>query len=186
MTLFVPAHMIKRLSFMVCAIWMGLVSGCHKKPSVVPVGSLSFPVVLIVGTSATSEIPSHAEVVADQADLSLMPVNRYSPLTDTTNSDPPFVIDGDGKICEMRNLKGQHGGAWMMLHPTGQMPISFTLIQRQESGVEAARTLIIGCKYLGRDLDQERKDLRCERISKATTMTEIMQIIDETADPPND
>jgi len=187
MSILNPTDMMKRLPLMVCTIWMGMLSGCHRTSPVVPVpvGSLSFPVVLIVGTSAKDRIASHAEVVVNEADLSLMRVERYSGLSDTTISDPPIVIDGKGTVCDMRDIKGEHGGFWMMAHPTGQMPIRFTLIPRKETGIKAARALITSCEYLGRDLDQERKTLRCERISQATTMAEIMQIIDEIADWPN-
>lgn len=188
MSIWSPTDRMKRLSLMVCAIWTGMLSGCQRTPPVVqvPVGSLSFPVVLIVGTSAKGRIASQAEVVVNAADLSLMRVERYSELSGTTNSDPPIVIDGEGTVCDMQNIKGEHGGFWMMANPTGQMPIRFTLTPRKESGVKAARALITGCRYLGRDLDQERKTLRCERISQATTMAEIMWIIDEVAEPPNE
>lgn len=178
--------MMKCLSIMVCAAWISSLLGCGRKPTVVQVDDLSFPVVLIVGTSAKSPIPSSAKVIPNKAELSRMRVELYSPLTDTTISDPPIVIDFSGATFEMNNIQGENGGLWIMANPTGQMPIRFTLSHRKESGIESARALITRCKYLGYDLDQDRKLLRCERIKQAESMTTIMRIIDEEpiADQP--
>jgi hypothetical protein len=171
---------------LVAVAWSGS-SGCEGKPAVVTTESLSFPVVLITGTATGGELPSRADVVVSKEDLGQMRVGIFSPLTDTTRSDPPIVIDSTGLVCEMRDLKGQRGGFWMMANPTGLMPITFTLIRRRESGIAAARQLITGCSYLGPDLDEERRKQRCERIGQAGSMDVIMVIIREVPEsPPRD
>lgn len=164
--------------FVVAIVWSGS-SGCEGKPAVVATESLVFPVVLITGTAAGGELPSRADVVTSKEDLGRMRVGIFSPLTDPTRSDPPFVIDSTGLVCEMRNLKGERGGLWMMANPTGLMPITFTLVPCRETGIGAAQKLVAACRYLGPDLDENRRQLRCERIRQALTMDLIMAIIDE-------
>lgn len=163
---------------MVCAAWVASLLGCNRTPAVVPIDNLSFPIVFIVGTSAKSPIPSTAQVIANYENLSRMRLEIFSPLTDTTRSDPPILIDANAKIFEMKDLTGKRGGLWMILKPTGEMPISFTLTPRKETGVHAARAMIANCKYLGNDLDGDRKKFRSDRILRAATMAEIMQIVD--------
>lgn len=164
----------------------GLLAGCSRKPVELPIDRLSFPVVLVVGTSSASPIPSHAEVIGNAEDLRRMRVEIYSPLTDPTISDPPMVIDSTADVLEMKNIKGERGGLWMMAHPTGLMPISFTLVRHRETGIEAARLIISNCRFLGGDLDDVRRELRAVRIRRAETMAEIMQIVDEMPAPDAD
>jgi hypothetical protein len=59
------------------------------------------------------------------------------------------------------------------------MPIQFTLVRHPKSGIEAARTLLETCDYLGRDLDGDRAQLRRKRIRQAQTMADIIRIVDE-------
>jgi hypothetical protein len=156
-----------------------ILAGCSREPEVVPVGSLAFPVVLITGTNPSNALPHRAKVIADASELGRMRVEQYSTLTDTTISDPPIVIDSAASIFDMKDIEGEHGGLWMMANPTGMMPIRYKLVRREPSGIEPARTLIANCKYLGGDLDQDRRELRSERIRRAGSMAEIMQIVDE-------
>jgi len=79
----------------------------------------------------------------------------------------------------MKDMKGDRSGLWMMANPTGLMPIDFTLFQRKQTGLEAARTIIAKSKYQGPDLDEERRTLRTERILRAKSMAEIIQIVDD-------
>jgi hypothetical protein len=175
--------MRKHFSMLALAAWAGILCGCSREPAVVPVEHLSFPVILVIGTSAASPIPSQAEVIAKEEDLRRMRVETYSTLTDTTISDPPIVIDSTATVLDMKSLKGERGGMWMMMNPTGLMPIHFTLVQRGQTGIEAARSIIANCKYLGHDLDETRATLRAMRVRQAKTMTEIMRIVDEMPSP---
>jgi len=175
---------VKRaLSLLACAAWMGSLLGCSRAPVVVPVDSLSYPAFLITGTRPTLFVAHLARVVVDKEDLSKMRSELYSGLSDTEATDPPIVIDAAAKIADMTQIKGAHGGLWMMAHPTGMMPIQFTLIQRKQQGVEEARELIADCEYIGPDLDKERRQLRSERIRRATSMEEIVQIVNELPAP---
>ena len=158
---------------------MGTLAGCSRAPTAVPLDSMSFPVVLITGTHASNALPSRADVIANTEGLSRMRVQTYSTLSDATLSDPPIVIDATATAYDMKDMKGDRSGLWMMANPTGLMPIDFTLFQRKQTGLEAARTIIAKSKYLGPDLDEERRTLRTERILRAKSMAEIIQIVDE-------
>jgi hypothetical protein len=171
--------MKKALSLLACAAWIGSLPGCSRAPVVVPAESLTFPVVLVVGTRPTLFVAHVARVVVDAEDLGHMRSELYSGLSDTEATDPPIVIDAGARIADMTGIKGAHGGLWMMAHPTGMMPITFTLLQRKEQGVEAARALIADSQFIGPDLDQERRQLRSERIRQATNMAEIVAIVNE-------
>jgi hypothetical protein len=171
--------MRKALSLLACSAWMGSLLGCSSGPVVVPVDSLTFPVVLVTGTRPTLFVAHVARVVVDKEDLSRMRSELYSGLSDTAATDPPIVIDAAAKVADMTQIKGEHGGLWMMAHPTGMMPIRFTLVQRKDQGIEAARALIADCEFLGHDLDAERRQSRSERIRRATSMAEIVRIVDE-------
>ncbi len=178
---------VARDAFIVLVVaigWFGS-SGCEGNPAVVALEGLAFPVVRITGTAVGGELASCAVVITNREDLGLMRVELFSPLTDTTRSDPPFVIDSTGRVSEMRDLKGQHGGFWMMMNPTGQMPITFSLVERKATGIEASKELLAGCRYLGHDLDQERTTARHARIAAATTMAEIVAIVEEVPAEPS-
>ena len=45
-----------------------------------------------------------------------------------------------------------------MINPSGQMPVKFTLLERKETGIEAARDLVANCRFLGRDLGSDHTD----------------------------
>ena len=95
--------------------------GCAAKPAVVPVEKLTFPVVLIYRDQKTLEC-SQTEFNSDAAELGLMGVQHYLFLPE---SEPLYVVDSSGRVCEMREIKGQHGGLWLMANPSGLMPIKF-------------------------------------------------------------
>ena len=169
-------HIILKLAGLASVAWLG---ACSPKPAAVAIKRLSFPVILVVGTAASGAIPSRAEVVHNPLDLSRMRVALYSTLTDATLSDAPIVIDATASEFEMRDLVGEHGNTWMLLNPNGVMPIRFSLVQRAESDIRAARAVLEACKYLGSDLDTERTALRRARIRHAKNMAELVQIVDE-------
>lgn len=89
----------------------------------------------------------------------------------------PLVIDSNAKVLEMKDIKNEHGGLWAMINPTAQMPVTFTLLQRKETGIEVARELIANFNFLRSDLDRNLSELRREKIRKATKIEEIIQII---------
>jgi len=159
--------------------WTGACSGlltlmgCAAKPSVVPVEKLTFPVVLIYRDQKTLE-SSKTEFNANAEDLGLMKVQRYLSLPE---SEPLYVIESSGRVCEMREIQGQRGGLWLMANPSGLMPIKFTLIERKETGTEAARTLLLSCKYLGRDVDQDAIDQLRAAVEKAATAGDMIELI---------
>ena len=151
--------------------------GCADQPpvvTVVPVDKLAFPVVLIYRDQKTGNC-SAAEFHSNAADLGLMGVQRYSFLP---ASEPLFVIDSSGRVCEMRDIQGQRGGLWLMLNPTGLMPIKFTLVERQETGIKAARTLLLSCKYLALGMKGQDADDRVrEAIGEAATVGDMINLI---------
>jgi hypothetical protein len=174
--------MKKRISMFAWLASIGWLCACSRETPVETIDSLNFPVILVVGTSAKQTVPSQAEVIENKHALSQMRVGLYSTLSDTTLSASPIVIDSTEAVFQMRKIKGEHGGAWMMLNPNGLMPIRFDLIRAQKGGIDAARAVLENCTYLGRDLDTDRTALRQTRIRQAKNMVEVMQIVGET--PP--
>ena len=171
-------------ALLACAAWAGALLGCSREPVVVPAASLTFPVVLITGGAAASNaLPHRARVFASLDQLSHMRVELYSVTSSKTSAEAPKVIDANAQVLDMMNIEGEHGGLWIMANPTGMMPIRFTLVRREQTGIGPARDLIAAAEFLGHDLDSERKELRSERIRKATSMAEVMQIIDEMPPP---
>ncbi len=65
-----------------------------------------------------------------------------------------------------------------MANPTGLMPIKFTLVERKETGVKAARTLLLSCKYLAQGTKGRDEDDRVrEAIEKAATVDDMINLI---------
>lgn len=151
--------------------------GCADQPpvvTVVPVDKLAFPVVLIYRDQKTGNC-SAAEFHSKAADLGLMGVQRYLFLPE---SEPLFVIDSSGRVCEMRDIQGQRGGLWLMANPTGLMPIKFTLVERKETGIKAARTLLLSCKFLAHGTKGQDADDRVrEAIGEAATVGDMINLI---------
>ena len=151
--------------------------GCADKPpvvTVVPVDRLAFPVVLIYRDQKTGDC-TDAEFNSKAADLGLMGVQRYLFLP---ASEPLFVIDSSGRVCEMRDIQGQHGGLWLMANPSGLMPIKFTLVERKETGIKAARTLLLSCKFLAQvTKGRDENDRVREAIEKAATVGDMINLI---------
>jgi hypothetical protein len=58
----------------------------------------------------------------------------------------------------------------MMANPMGLMPISFTLSPRKDEGLSSAKGLITACRYLGRDLGDERTKQRRNLLCASTTL----------------
>ncbi len=88
------------LAVLVFAALMGSLAGCSRAPTVVPIDSLSFPVILITGTHASKALPARADVIANREELGRMGIPTYSMLSDTTLTDPPIVIDATATAFE--------------------------------------------------------------------------------------
>jgi hypothetical protein len=170
--------MLKYLLVVVCVAWLASLFGCTRKPKVVTIDQLSFPVIRILESSAESKDIGHAQIFVDKESLSHIPVQELWYVTD------PLVIDSNANVFDMKDIKNGHGGLWMMINPSGQMPVKFTLLQRKKTGIAAAQELVSNCSFLGRDLDGKRTELRKERIRRAPTGAEIIKIICE-APPPS-
>lgn len=151
-----------------------MLAACSPAPKVVPVEGIAFPVVLITSQDPTNAAPHRADIETSARDLSLMRVERYSTL-----ASPPIVIDSNARIYDMNEIEGAHGGLWMMVNPTGLMPITFQLTERREQGPDAARGLISACEFLGRDIDSERRVARVARLASVQTIPEMIAIIEE-------
>lgn len=175
--------MKRGLTFIALASAALALLGCKGEPKPVPVGSLSFPVVLITGTKPNNEVAHRARVMANADELGHMRVELYSTLSDTENNDPPIVIDAKAVIYDMKEIKGEHGSLWMMANPTGRMPIQFKLIPREENGLEAARAIAAACEYFEYVMYSEERDRRREHIRRAGSVTEIAAVVDEAPEP---
>jgi hypothetical protein len=175
--------MKKLLSMLVCAAGLGTLFGCDRKPVTVPVSSLSFPVLVIFAASTPSSTWRRAEICLTTEDLGLMRVDLFASRSSTMLSNPPTVLDSAANIFEMKEIKAGRSGLWMMINPQGLMPFSFTLVKHKDTGTNAAQALIAECEYIGRDLDNERRDLRATRIRQANTMAEIINIVEEMPSP---
>lgn len=128
--------MLKYLLALACIAWLGSLFGCTRKPKVVTIDQLAFPVIRLLDTSSESERRLYAEIIVDKDRLSRIPVQDLWYVT------APLVIDSNANVLEMKDIKNEHGGLWAMINPTGQMPVTFTLLQRKETGIEVARDLI--------------------------------------------
>lgn len=181
--------MLKYGPVIVFMAWLGSLFGCTRKPKVVTIDQLSFPVIRILetrerpspsdaGITTESKYIGYARIYFDKEDLSFIPVQELWNVSD------PLVIDSNANVLEMKEIKNQHGGLWTMIHPQGQMPVKFTLFQRTKSGIEAARDVVASCRFLEGDLDHEHTELRRERIRKATKGEEIIRILCEAPPPP--
>ena len=180
--------MLKYLPVVVCMAWLGSLFGCTRKPKVMTIDQLSFPVIRILETreepvhgdgetTAKSKYVGHALIIVDKEGLSRIPVQELWNITD------PVVIDSNATVLDIKDIKNEHGGLWAMINPSGQMPVKFTMVERKETGIEAARNLVANCTFLGRDLGSDFTEHRRERIRKATNGQEIIQILCE-APPP--
>ena len=171
--------MRKHISKLLSAVLLGSLLGCGQPPEVVSPDSLSFPAILVIGVAPSGTKYRQARLIMDKEDLSHLRLSIFSALSDMSSADVPIVIDSTASILEMRDIKGEKGGLWMMMNPNGLMPIQFTLVRHSKTGIEAARTMIATCDYLGRDLDGDRAHHRRQRIRQATTLAEIIRIVDE-------
>jgi len=171
--------MKRPLSRLLLGVLVGSLLGCSREPEVVPLESVSFPAILVIGIAPAGTKYRQARIIVDKEDLGRMNLSVFSALSNTDSSDVPIVFDSGAAALEMRNIKGEKGGLWMMMNPNGLMPIQFTLVRHPKTGIEAARTMIETCDYLGRDLDDDRAQLRRQRIRQAQTMAEIIKIVDE-------
>lgn len=165
--------MKRGISFVALATAALTLLGCHREPKPVPVSKLAFPVILVVGTKPNNEVAHEANVMANADELSHMRVERYGALSDTDRNDPPIVIDANAAIYDMKEIKGAHGAMWMMINPTGMMPIQFKLIPREESGISAARDLVLACRFFDYVMDSDQLNERREHVRLADTMQEI-------------
>ncbi len=174
--------MLKYLPAVVCMAWFGSLFGCTRKPKIVTIDQLTFPVIRILETremprhsggetTTESKYIGHALIIVDKKGLSHIPVQELWNVTD------PLIIDSSAKVLVMKDIKNEHGGLWTMINPSGQMPVKFTLLEHKETGIEAARDLVANCRFLGNDLNGEHTELRRERIRKAVKGEEIIQII---------
>lgn len=161
--------MLKHLFVVTFIAWLGSLYGCTRKPKVVTVDQLAFPVISLLDTSAEGERRLYAEVIVDKEALSRIPVQDLWYVTN------PLVIDSNAQVLEMKDIKNEHGGLWAMINPAGQMPVTFTLLQRKETGIEVARDLIANFSFKRSDLD--KSELRREQIRKATKIEEIIRIL---------
>lgn len=159
-------------------------AGCERAPVQVPVENLAFPVVLITSREISGERYCRAQFIHDREDLALMPVWQYLEVTSRAISDPPIVIDLGSRSYTMDKIVGGHGTLWMMINPTGLMPLQFVLMSRKDGGIENARGLIGACRYLGRNADPEVNKNRQEQVLAAQDMQAILDILNGNADPP--
>ena len=104
------------------------------------IDQLSFPVIRILvtceepvngdgETTTKSKYVSHARIIVDKEGLSHIPVQE---LWNVTN---PIVIDSNANVIELKDIKNENGGLWMMINPSEQIPGQVTLLQRQETGI---------------------------------------------------
>src|SRR5438067_7061312 len=109
------------------------------------IAQLRFPVLLIHdGTSV------HAYAGAD--DLTHMHVNRV-----VLGKAAPILIDSDLNVYRLDRLRSTHGNLWLLAHPGGTTSATFELTPLARRGIDAARELLLGCKYLDADPDVDAR-----------------------------
>ncbi|MDR3402570.1 MAG: hypothetical protein P4L99_08730 [Chthoniobacter sp.] len=132
-----------------------LLAGCHAPPPPPPsVADLRFPVVVLFGESSVVAYP-------DATALSTMRIGNLNTIT-----GPPPLIDSQFAVYRLTKLGSTHNDLWLMMHPTGSTPVTFTLERAPQSGLEAARALLghyLETQTWRRDLEQKRRALAAER-----------------------
>jgi hypothetical protein len=110
--------------------WTSLLAliGCAPKPATV--ADLTFPVVVIFGTTA-------AALYRDAADLGEMSIGHLN----AQNGSPP-LIDSSFVVYRLDKLASTHSSMWLMTHPTGTTSVTFELARAETSGIDAARRLL--------------------------------------------
>lgn len=117
----------------IVTLWASLLSliGCGADaPKVVTTSDLTFPVVVIFGSSS-------AALYRDAGDLGTMQIGHLNAVT-----EPPPLIDSAFAIYRLAKLGSTHGGVWLMTHPTGSTPVTFELEPWPQTGIAAARELL--------------------------------------------
>ncbi|MCB1865528.1 MAG: hypothetical protein KDG50_08850 [Chromatiales bacterium] len=160
-----------RRSFAVLGALLASLVGCERPPREVPVSELRFPVVLVFGDT-------EAQINVNAQDLALMHMGHYTHMPEQMR-----VIDAQARVFEMRDIQGEHGGLWMMLNPTGLMPISFRLIPARSSGLEAARGVILGCEFFDRVRGADETERVRDAVRRASDMASILRAIVNAPEP---
>jgi hypothetical protein len=141
-----------------------LFAGCHASPPPPPsIADLHFPVVILFGDTATGSYP-------DATALGTMQIGQLNALI-----GPPPLIDSRFTIYRLSKLASTHNGLWLMAHPTGATPVTFTLERDTQSGIETARTLFLHrleAQTWRTDLDERRRALASEQ-----TLTGMLAIV---------
>ena len=146
-----------------------LLSGCKAKQPP-KVADLHFPVAVLFSNSSSVSYK-------DAADLGVMHVNLIM-MTDQS----PALIDSNFEIYTMDHLRSTHGGLWLMVHPSGNTEVEFTLLRAQKSGLEAARAAMraqLDKQTWRSDLDKQRAALAAQ-----TTLSGMLDVLrsEETSD----
>jgi hypothetical protein len=109
---------------------------------------LRFPVLLIHnGTSV--------RVLRNPEGLEQMHVNHV-----VLPSAAPMLIDSDLNVYSLERLRSTRGGLWLLVHPSGTTPVIFELTPKGRGGADAARELLLSCKYLDADPDDDARKRR--------------------------
>lgn len=134
------------------AALLALFTGCRAKPPTV--ADLKFPV-------AVNYQRGGVVLFSDVADLGTMSLGQLQAV-----SGPPPLIDANFTIYTLKDLRSTHGSLWLMAHPTGLTPVTFTLEHAPKSGIEATRALMrerLDEQTWRDDLEQKRQALANER-----------------------
>ncbi len=138
--------------------------GCDRTPVAEPPAPvLRFPVLLVW--------PGQSVMIrSEEDDLKSMHINYL-----TGERPQPVLLDSDLKIYDMLNLKTTKSGIGLMLNPSGSVPIEFKLQPHLTNGLDTARTLVSGCKWLGGDPDEA--EAKRTKLNQATTVAAMIEIL---------
>lgn len=144
--------------------------GCRAKapPTTAPgIGELVFPVVVIHDATSITVHRSREELL-------VMSTQRV-----LSRREDPLLVDSRFAVYALSGLRSARSGGELMLGAgTGTTPVEFELAPRSDlSELEAARRLIVGCKWLASGDPDEESDRR-QRIAAATTMSAIVGILE--------
>jgi hypothetical protein len=155
---------------LIVAIFSALQSlcGCGKpavvKPAPQPtVADLKFPVVLIQDGMAVLPRSSADELL--QLHSNYLNINGEVGKT---------LIDSDFNIYTVLHLRSTQSGLSQMMHPVGITPVTFELAARGD-GLEAARSAIAACTYLGGNEDQVAR--KRTAVNAETTLAGMIKVL---------
>lgn len=134
--------------------------GCRRATPAPTVAELKFPVLLVTENVSLKACPAEEDLT-----------RLHSNYLDLSQGERRFVIDSDFRICQVLNLRSTRSPYLRMLTGPGTVAVQFEM-EETAGGLEAARKMVLGCKYLS--IDSDKADQARQAIAQATSVSEML------------